>query len=83
MKTINLTVAQIIDLAKFAGLSLGEHNPCDEDELSTEITIFSNPRGVIIASENERPKLAKTVAFFAEYPEEGGVPLGDIEDMVK
>lgn len=76
-KTI-LTVREIIDLARFAGIPLEEHRIAQalDSELEDEIAIFDCPEGGVVDEEGVSEKFRK-LAYFAEYPDEGGVGLGE------
>ena len=75
--SITLTVAEIIDLAGFAGLTLNSaFTPTDEDDLASEVTIKAPPMEGVYDEENKRYIKTKHIAFMADYPEEGCVPLG-------
>ena len=75
MKTIILTVEEIKDLAKFAGLIV-RNNHLSEDERETEIAIGPCPaQGV---QDDEEIIHCRHIAHFEEYPEEGVMPLGKV-----
>lgn len=71
-----LTVAEIRDLAEFAGvMQHGVPLPLDADELETEIVIGDCPKqGIDNDGEVEH---YRHMAWYYEYPEEGVFPLGE------
>jgi hypothetical protein len=78
---IILTVAEIIDLAEFAGLTLDKQMGLpDEDQLQTEITIAPcsiapcSKTGVL--NGDGVAEFYAHVAYFSEYPDEGFMGLG-------
>lgn len=73
---ITLTVAEIKDLAEFAGLAMNEDAMPDEDELDTEIQIINCPEGGVVNDDGTKSRFAH-VAYLVDYPEEGCCPLGD------
>lgn len=72
---ITLTVAEIVDLAKCAGLVLKEGCEPDADELETEIVVMECPKAGV-RDDDGKPTHYAHIAYFAEYPEEGSYPLG-------
>lgn len=74
--TMTLTVAEIVDLAQFAGLVLNSNfTPTDED-LETEIELRECPAQGAWDEEEQRGIKTRFVAVMAECPEEGCMPLG-------
>jgi hypothetical protein len=73
---ITLTVAQIKDLAEFAGLTLHSRFNPPRDELDDEITIAACPESGTKDDEGNVKHYAY-VAYMTDYPEEGCFPLGD------
>lgn len=78
---LSLTVAEIRDLAKFAGLTIDHTTPPDDDELETEITIAEcPPAGILNDGEPSDPDSVSHYRFLAyctNYPGEGCVGLGN------
>lgn len=72
---IHLTVQEIRDLAKFAGIAMDEEQELDADELATEISVTMTPS----ECKNDDGKIERYahLAYLSEYPEEGCYPLGD------
>lgn len=74
---ITLTIAEIGDLAGYAGFVLNTRFLPDEDQLESEITITKCPaEGVREEGVPGSEKRFAHVAYFSEYPEEGVRPLG-------
>lgn len=75
MKHLNLTGAEIKEIAEFAGMTVDYHG--DEDLLHSRITVFERPN---IPFRDEKAGAVNRYyaksAFFTEYPEEGSMPLG-------
>lgn len=67
---MNLTIEQIYDLACFAGLSCSTPEEAQVDS-ETELSI---DRGIIHNDDGE-PDYEGLRACFADYPEEGYIPL--------
>lgn len=76
MSKIQLTVAEIIDLACFAGLRLEEGTQPDGDDLEAEIVVAPCPEQGCKDEEAGRQIFTAHVAYMADYPEEGCMPLG-------
>ncbi len=74
MTSITLTGKEIRDLAEFAGFSIVENDYTDENE--TEMVIQNCPDKGILNDDNE-PEHYRLIAYLAEYPEEGCMPLGE------
>jgi hypothetical protein len=72
---IVLTVAEISDLAKFAGLRIDPAQEIDRDDLETEIAVDLCPADGVTDDDGGKIK-CKHIAFYDEYPEEGCYPLG-------
>lgn len=72
---LTLTVAEIKDLAEFAGLVLDKSVSYDDDELETEIVVMECPKEGV-RDDDGKPKHYAHIGYFAEYPEEGSYPLG-------
>ena len=68
-----LTVREIKELAEFAGLSL--HGDSNADDMDSEISITTEPMECI--DDNGKVERYAHVAHFADYPEEGCMPLGE------
>lgn len=76
---LTLTIAQIKDLAEFAGLRVSDEITDEDREI--EITITPCPeKGV----EDDDGSIihCKHIAYLEEYPEEGVCPLGSTEKRV-
>lgn len=74
--SITLTIAEIKDLAEYAGLTLNKRcNAQSEDELATEITITDCPAGGTKDDDGAIRHYAH-IAYYTDYPEEGCMPLG-------
>ena len=78
---LTMTVAEIRDLARFAGLMIDDTTTPDDDELEAEITVKGCPaEGVHNRGEPtdaDSVSHYKLIAYFTEYPEEGCIGLGD------
>ena len=78
---LTLTVAEIRDLARFAGLMIDDTTAPSDEELETEITVKAcPPEGVFNTgepSDSESVSHFKHIAYLEEYPEEGCTGLGD------
>lgn len=76
-----LSVAEIRDLARFAGLMIDDTTKPTDDELETQITVAPCPaEGIRNEGEPSDPDSVshyKHLAYCTEYPEEGCVGLGD------
>lgn len=71
-----LTRKEIIDLAEFVGLEIGESYKEDNDNNEdTEISIDICPKEGLIDDDGDTTHY-KHIAYFAEYPEEGCIGLG-------
>lgn len=78
---LTLTVAEIRDLARFAGLMIDDTTKPTDDELETQITVAACPAEGI-RNEGEPTDLDSVshyrhMAYCTEYPEEGCTGLGD------
>lgn len=77
MKKLTLTVNEIADLARFAGLVLDEKRCVGSaDEGETEIAVGACPDGGLYENDGDKGKHYRLIAWFDEYPEEGSVGLG-------
>jgi hypothetical protein len=76
MSAIQLTIAEIIDLAGFAGLTLHQNSLPEGDDLEAEVVIAVCPEDGTKDEETGRRIFTKHVAYMADYPEEGCMPLG-------
>ncbi len=78
---LTLTVAEIRDLAAFAGLKIDTTVPAADDERETQITVAPCPAvGIRNEGEPSAPDAVshyRHVAYCTEYPEEGCMGLGD------
>ena len=73
---LTLTVAEIKDLAEFAGFVLDpDRMPDEQDEWETEIVVMDCPKEGVRDDDN-KPTHYAHIAYFADYPEEGSSPLG-------
>jgi len=72
---ITLTIKEIKYLAEFAGFTLHSRFLPDEDEMEADISITTEPRE--LTDDSGRIQKFAHVAWFSDYPEEGGIPLGD------
>ena len=76
-----LSVAEIRDLARFAGLMIDDTTAPSKDELETEVTVMAcPPEGVRNEGEESDPDSVshyKHIAYCTEYPGEGCAGLGD------
>lgn len=79
-ESVTLTVAQIADLARFAGLTLAQPPQPTADELEAQITVCECPdTGVLLDGEDADPGLVAHythTAYYSEYPGEGCIGLG-------
>jgi hypothetical protein len=71
--TMTLTVAEIIDLAQFAGLEVVAASVPDGEGLMTELTIGPCPRSGVFDDDDRQ---YAHIATLTEYPEEGCIGLG-------
>ena len=74
---ITLTIGEIINLARFAGLVIDPETADDPDDLDVEISIGPVPEKGLSADGVEGIKYNGHMAWFYEYPEEGVMPLGE------
>lgn len=70
---MTLNVLEIKSLAEFAGLIVKDQ--LDGDEAETKITISECPDKGVKDEESGKIIHSKHIAYFAEYPEEGVLPL--------
>lgn len=75
MEIIKLTGKQILELAQFAGLSLDKE--LLEEDGQIEYEIWSDSAGIPIKEEDGTVKKYACMVFISEYPDEGGLALGD------
>ena len=76
--SVILTVAEIRQLANFAGLNVAPPDgKWDGDESEQEITVAPCPKGGVFDEDSNKWHHFKRIAYFTEYPEEGVYPLGD------
>lgn len=74
--SITLTAQEIRHLAQFCGMALQEPTTSEaEDERETEIIIAPWPEKGVKGDDGMLPP-HNHIAYLAEYPEEGCVPLG-------
>jgi hypothetical protein len=71
-----LTIAEIKDLAQFAGLVLTDKCKADTSEDESEIAVEDCPDGGLINTDAARVRRYAHVAYFADYPDEGASGLG-------
>jgi len=71
-----LTIAEIRDLAQFAGLLLTDECRADTSEDESEIAVEDCPEGGLIDTDAARVCRYAHVAYFADYPDEGSHGLG-------
>lgn len=76
MQPVTLTVREIIDLAKCAGLELAPDQEFDVDELDAAITIAPGPAECVADDDGNVDRYAH-VAYWCELPEDGVYPLGE------
>lgn len=78
IKSITLTVLEILDLAKATGIKTeGSEYEIDKDEQESEYTITEAKGGSEVGDEDgKNPKRYKHTTYITEYPEEGTYPLG-------
>jgi hypothetical protein len=76
MKNLTLTVNEIADLARFAGIALDETRLPDADEGETEISVGPCPKGGLYEEEDGPRTHYRLIAWLEEYPEEGSMGLG-------
>ncbi len=76
-----LTVQEIRHLAQFCGMVIQEPTAAEaEDERETEIIIAPWPEKGVRDDDGSLPP-HNHIAYLAEYPEEGCVPLGSPNDQ--
>jgi len=77
---LTLTVAEIRDLARFAGLMIDDATTPTDDELDAEFTIAAYPpEGARNEGEETDPDSVshyRYVVYSTEYPEEGCIGIG-------
>lgn len=73
MSEVILTVQQIMDLAEFAGLTVGRDDP--DVDLDTEFTVVAD--GMVAADDDGLKSYSGPYAYCTDYPEEGCLPLND------
>jgi len=73
---MELTIAEIVNLALFAGLEVDIRGVVD-DEMESEITIIPCPAEGIKDEDGVVQKYSGSVAYFSDYPDEGWMPLGE------
>lgn len=73
---ITLTVKEIEDLAKFAGLSIQDNTNPEEDEYEADITIADWPDNGVLDDSNKEMRPHRFIAYLTDYPAEGCFPLG-------
>ena len=72
---ISLSLAEIIDLARFTGLDIDDSG-IDRDDLElTEITIAECPLDGL-RGDSDEVKRYRHIAYYSEYPDEGATGLG-------
>ena len=71
-----LTIAEIRDLAQFAGLVLTDECKADTSEDESEIAVEDCHDGGLIDTDAAKVCRYAHVAYFADYPEEGSHGLG-------
>lgn len=69
-----LTVAEIADLAEFAGLTVQRH--ADDMDMESEIAVLRCPPEGVTDDEGT-PRHYEHIAYYADYPDEGCGPLGE------
>jgi hypothetical protein len=69
---ITLTIAELVDLAELAGLVIDSVSDTDSELVITECP----PEGVL-DDDDPSPKHYRYIAYYAEYPDEGVLPLGE------
>ena len=75
MEIIKLTGKQILELAQFAGLSPDKELLQEDGDVEYEI--WSSREGIPCLEEDGSTKKYPCMVFLAEYPDEGGLSLGD------
>lgn len=78
-ESVTLTVLEIRDLAKFAGITVIDNGTESEkeDEKETEIVIETAPEQGVKDEDGEgEPTHSRFIAYVSDYPEEGVQPLG-------
>ncbi len=73
---IDLTVREILDLAKFSGIVVDETKLPNEEEMETVVCITSCHKDGL-ANDDGVIEHFNLVMYFEECPEEGVIPLGD------
>ena len=71
-----LTIAEIRDLAQFAGLVLTDQCKADTSDNESKIAVEDCPEGGLIDTDAARVCRYAHVAYFADYPDEGSHGLG-------
>jgi len=74
-ESITLTIGEIKALTEAAGLTLTAECLADKGEDDTEITVEECPQKGI--DDDGILRKYRMMAYFAEYPEEGCIPLGN------
>lgn len=74
--TVTLTVREILDLSKAAGI-VSHLETIEGDDAEIEYTIFGKEGGVIVFDDDNTERTYHHGAYLSEYPEEGIYPLGE------
>lgn len=74
---VELTGAEILDLAEFAGLKVAPRSQQGADELETPVNVAKYPGGGIADDDGRPIKPTRYMAYLAEYPDEGCVQIGE------
>lgn len=72
---MNLTIAEIKDLAEFCGLVLKEGSKNDTEQDDAEMVIVECPETGVKDDDGVARRYAH-IAYSYDYPEEGCMPLG-------
>lgn len=75
-KAVTLTVAEIVDLAHFAGLVPRDDLMPTGEELEVEIEVRECPADGVFDDEEQRKVKTRFIALMAECPDEGCYSLG-------
>lgn len=73
-----MTIKEIYELATFVGLEVQDGGLSDDD-MEAEISITPCPPDGLSDGDNmPKKKYTGNIAYFAEYPEDGCFPLGEL-----
>lgn len=72
---MTLTIDEIKDLAQFCGLEV--NGEITEEDAEVEITVTDCPKGGV-KDDDDSIIHCRHIAYYEEYPDEGVMPLGEL-----